>query len=90
MSAKDRTILLLWMLLHLHRLLIVIGRGEDLLIEQVRLHFLVALDELVVGEAVRGTWVRDRQRALVILLLLLHKLLIRGWPVAGLLGGRHQ
>ena len=87
MSAENGTILLLWML---HRLLVMIRRGEDLLIEQVRLQLLVTLHELVACETVRRTWVRDRQRALIILLLLLYKLLIRGWPMTSLLRGRHQ
>ena len=81
MSAKNRTILLLRM----HHLLIMIGRGENLLIEQVRLQLLVTFHELVASETIRRTWVRDRQRALIILLLLLHKLLIRGRPMASLL-----
>ena len=59
MSAENGTILLLWMLLH--RLFVVIRRGKDLLIEQVRLQLFVTLDELVAGETVRGTWVCDRQ-----------------------------
>ena len=87
MSAENGTILLLWML---HRLLVVIRRGEDLLIEQVRLQLLVTLHELVARETVRRTWVRDRERALIILLLLLNKLLIRGWPMTSLLRGWHQ
>ena len=86
MSAENRTILLLRM----HHLLIMIGRGENLLIEQVRLQLLVTFHELVASETIRRTWVRDRQRALIILLLLLHKLLIRGRPMASLLRGRHQ
>ena len=87
MSAENRTILLLWML---HHLLVMIRLGEDLLIEQVRLQLFVTLDELVARETARRTWVRDRQRALIILLLLLYKLLIRGWPMTSLLRGRHQ
>ena len=87
MSAENRTILLLWML---HHLLVMIRLGEDLLIEQVRLQLFVTLDELVACETARRTWVRDRQRALIILLLLLYKLLIRGWPMTSLLRGRHQ